>query len=462
MQTESKDQSILVIPLSTKYVGTTDYRIPITKEKYETFSYARIDRIYPVYPEQLNEYICTLSDDYMKLIEAETIRLLCPTVYTNTEVAKILIEQDLPLDRVSEDAWYDEENVNMNLSNIIGKFIKECVFTSARDSVYATTLYNAYSVWCYKKGNDYIPPEKKNLFCDLFCIMMHLDKQQNYDNYLIKNIRIDNIDFEDGPIEKQPIGISKKDELKKDAIVVSNREPDNRAKDSNKKNHWTEKKKRAFMAFVETHTAAEAASKYEISINSVYKYKKAFQPIIDDDEIVLLDADQIVDNTAVMDVVKNTLSAVSNFIKEDVDTNDAYRYLKTEGTGKDVNIGKKEFYKMISASVYYSLMQFLEITEDYTTKALVSPTPGTLVESRNYLSIANLYLMIKQLMTPYEIRNTIKRDNGGISRNWINYLTNQLSNRLPLSHTGIQSIVDMIVNNYCESKEAPPLIRKIA
>lgn len=131
VQDEPRCDSVLCVPLSTKFSKNTDYRVPVYHPIYrEQFSYLKIDRVFNVFPDQLDEYICTVDAETMKLVEAELIRLLCPTVYRNAEMGEILIREGLPMDQVSEDHWQDEES-KPGVYNIVARFIKRHIKTGA-------------------------------------------------------------------------------------------------------------------------------------------------------------------------------------------------------------------------------------------------------------------------------------------------------------------------------------------
>ena len=439
VQDEPRDDSVMVIPLSTKSNKITDYRIPVWSQKFgETFSFLRIDRVFNVHPSQLDGYVCVVSDEVLKLVEAELLRLLCPSIYKDSQFSAMLLNKGLPMDQVSEDHWVDEENSNRNQFTVIGKFIKQMVKSVPGESTASDSIYQVYTKWCI--DNNYIPPEKRSTFFDLFCILLHLTKDTTgaY-TAVFKNIHVE------GP-ETLPAVVTKPESK------VETAPPCSKTKSSSStKKRWDEEAREKFMKYLDNHTVAETAKKFGIATNSVYKYRKQFS------NIVLVDADMITDPSdtsknanQIMKEVRESISYLSNFIKDDLKANDAYSYTAKDETFRSSEyMDKKEFYKKISASLYYSLMVFMEIKEN-STKAFYHPNPETLYDSEAYISVSNIVSWARAGETPYEIRKRIKNKEGGINQNWINFLNEQLSNRLNLTPENIASISQMVLGTYCK------------
>lgn len=328
-------------------------------------------------------------------------------------------------------------------------------------------MYSAYAAWCYENG--YVPPEEERKFLDLFCTMLHLqkDKYGKYINTMFKNVRIIDIDYPQTVVVKIPDPPTQTLAPTVTVSPVVDETPQVEEPIPEKKHHSTKKKwdadaRAKFMAYLASHSIKETAEKFGISENSVYKYRKLFTKLDDaptmieesEPEEVEVDSqeDRINFGQAMRDV-RETLSNVSNFIKNDMQANEVYAYTTKDPVARTSEfMDKAEFYQQISAGVYYSLMEFLEIKEGKTAKTFYHAAPATLIKSKAYLDILNISEWAKEGMSPYEIYKKIRADGtGGIDQKWLTYLQSQLAFRLSLTPENIDSIVGMIRNSYCSA-----------
>lgn len=434
VQQDPRDDAVIVVPLSTKGGKITDYRIPIWGSKYLSFVYARIDRLFNVCPSQLNSYICTVDADTMKMISAELIRLLLPEVLRDNCVSTILENRGLPLEMVCKD--HNDEESQRNSFSMIGQFIKQHIATSLGETS-AMTVYRAYTQYCTENKYD---AENYESFVATFCTLLHLPKSEN-----LKNVKVVGIDV---PINE----VVQSADLYPMIVPVPASSPKAR-----RKARWTTDERQKFIDFSANHSTEEIAKEFKLSRASVYKYRRMFVLNTDADtntaeedtieEVIKLGPGML------MQKVKQTVSTISNFIKEDMMTANIYDYTNSDLIAKQsAYISKDNFYKQISAAVYYSLLGFLEIKENYNSTGLNHPAPEALVASREYCILEEIAGYANDGLTPYTLRQKLKGESTGISQNWLDYLRDQLSYRLNLEPANISNIVEMIGSTYCQPK----------
>lgn len=433
VQQEPRDDAVIVVPLSTKAGKITDYRIPIWGSKYLSFVYVRIDRLFNVCPSQLNSYICTVDADTMKMISAELIRLLLPEVLHDECVSTILENRGLPLEMVCKD--HNDEESQRNSFSMIGQFIKQHIATSLGETS-AMVVYEAYRQYCSENKYD---AESYETFVSTFCTLLHISKEDKS----FKNVKVVGITL-------NPNEIVQPAELYPTIVPVPASNPK-----GGRKARWTTDERQKFINFSANHSTEEIAKEFKLSRASVYKYRRMFaiSTNVDTADTEEEPAEEIVKPGMLMQKVKQTVSTISNFIKEDMITANIYAYTNSDLIAKQsAYISKDNFYKQISAAVYYSLLGFLEIKENYNGTGLNHPAPEALVASREYCILEEITGYANNGQTPYQVRQKLKAESAGISQNWLDYLRDQLSYRLNLEPANISNIVEMIGSTYCQPK----------
>lgn len=130
--TETIAGSVLVIPCSSKNNSTNDIKIPISHSKYKDTSYAKCNSIFPVSTYSLTRYICTLSDEVMKTIEAELIKLLIPSNNSNNNDVFNVVNQ----------LFESNTNISNNNKNKEAKSCSKNTWSEERKNVFIEACNN--------------------------------------------------------------------------------------------------------------------------------------------------------------------------------------------------------------------------------------------------------------------------------------------------------------------------------
>lgn len=148
------------------------------------------------------------------------------------------------------------------------------------------------------------------------------------------------------------------------------------------------------------------------------------------------------------------VSRISNLIKETLTQISLLNDIRPHFKDSNLNIANDEFYKDIGSSIYYSLLDFLEIRKEYGVFIIPKISPeAPNIGTWNFLNriyydsrICTINNGIK-LMELY--KNYYNDDLYGIDYAWLDLLRNRLLSRLRITETGVNLICTKIEEIFC-------------
>ena len=142
------NNSILVIPCSTKNNNPHDVQIKLAHMIVDTDTYAKVSSVFPVSPKSLTRYVCTLGNNVMNIIDAKLAKILLPFIGNNI---------DIPI--VSKNDYYNDMDANEVATIDTNKSAEVVVETEHIDSTIMSDL-NTNTLPIEVKN----VPKKKNKF----------------------------------------------------------------------------------------------------------------------------------------------------------------------------------------------------------------------------------------------------------------------------------------------------------
>ena len=111
--------SVLVIPCSSVNNTPHDVKIPMIHSGiHENFTYAKCRALFPVNPGCLKNYVCTLSDEMMEIIDNEIATLLFPkAIYQQLSLSDVTSDSNDLLSDSNEDNIKDND-IKISLSEL--------------------------------------------------------------------------------------------------------------------------------------------------------------------------------------------------------------------------------------------------------------------------------------------------------------------------------------------------------
>lgn len=422
--------SILVIPCSSCNHTPHDVPSPLSHVFHENFTYARTIGLFPVHPKFLQRYVCTLSDQTMKQIESELVKLLMPS-FTS------IIDDDEFMDRFGININASDKHTTISKSTseleiITRSFIRDhLVKSDLNDIISAYELKDAFNQYCIINNRDIVDDIVE--FLDTFTKVTnnpgyHFSDKGRFNLIEFKGIRIKE-DF------KLSISIDEKDLINPD--------------DSQKAGKWDDDTIKEFIKIYNDDGLEIAAEKFDLKQSTATNYWYRWKDKFENTEIpkVIVKLPNAADSP-------KSISKVSNMIRDTLKDQDIYPLQSKYMISEEAIINESSFYSIIGTCVYYSLLDFLSIKKDDDGNFFIP----TLNENTKYISTWHFFDTIyhdkkisvtkngKYMMILYR-KHFPSHD--GIDSMWLDKLRLRLENRLNMNADGIMEICKIINNEYC-------------
>ena len=157
------ENSVLVFP-ATSNPDKDNIKVSIDYNTYVSYAYVKINKCMSVHLNSLREYICTISDQHMKMLSAALIKLTIPELVCNEGYAAMK-EFSIPLKTVNSSYGF-RHGGKSNLLKMVVNFIREKTITVEHGSVATGMIVGVFYQWC--RDNGYTPNENSRLVLNIF------------------------------------------------------------------------------------------------------------------------------------------------------------------------------------------------------------------------------------------------------------------------------------------------------
>ena len=157
------ENSVLVFP-ATSNPDKDNIKVAIDYSSYISYAYVKINKCMSVHLNSLTEYICTLSEPHMKMLEAALIKLTMPELMCD-EGYRAMKEFGIPLKTVNSTYGF-RHGGRSTLLKMVFNFIREKTVSVEVGSVPTGMLVGVFYSWC--KINGYTPDENSRLVLNVF------------------------------------------------------------------------------------------------------------------------------------------------------------------------------------------------------------------------------------------------------------------------------------------------------
>lgn len=351
------DYAMLVVPLSTKITSEHDVPIKFSQKFCDSEAFARVRFTFPIHPACLDDYICTLDDDTMKSIDAELIKLILPRI-TNTitsDAMKTIFGLSMEADPVRVVGAQHNAFIS-NIEETVKLFFNNCVT-------------------CTNDKNDIISRVDMKLRFDEFCRNNNIIVENNIVKF-IKHVKFainnNKLNSDDVFSTEGFKGVKFKDSIDGGNIDVNNVNNVNNVnkaetKETTKKStksgggqkksrkKWDEEKMKEYLAFYISKGKKAAAKKYHLTQMTAETYYYLWRKELEVTEIDINDP-------ALMKLIPETVSKVSNLLQNDLENSDLYsRSLMAKKSERNHH----EFYNIINTNCYKAMLESLGIKRDH-------------------------------------------------------------------------------------------------
>jgi mRNA-degrading endonuclease toxin of MazEF toxin-antitoxin module len=236
---------------------------------------------------------------------------------------------------------------------------------------------------------------------------------------------------------------------------------------------WNDEKISAFLSLYKEGGMDAVCKAFNLKEGSVKKYytqwsKQEIASTIEETDLDKKEDTNIPEIAATTTVVANrfdniriinnkespyAVSKVSNLIKDALYQtplmNEIKPYFK-----ENTNITNDDFYKDLGSSIYYSLLDFLDIKKEYGAFVIPKVTPDYFnIRTWNFLDHVyydpRLSIINSGAKMIETYRNYYKDPSDGIDREWIGVFRNRISTRFKISEFGINIICSKIQKLFC-------------
>lgn len=420
--------SVLVIPCSSTNNTPHDVPIPLAHVFHENYTYARTRSIFPVHPKFLQRYICTLSENTMKQIEAEICKMLLPSVFSTTsgEIFKELFNCD-------KNSNYHEP-IRQNLDFVeknIRSFIRDhLVKSSNKDVISAHELKDAFDQYCIIHNLDLV--EDIVEFLDTFTKVTNNTGQRFIDKskYNVTEFR----------------GIKIRGNLKL-SIILSERDLINPS-DPQKLSKWTEDTINEFLNEYNNNGVEVASDKFGLKPSTANNYWYRWKDKLESNPPI-----RTTPKVPPTIDIQKSISKVSNLIRDYLREINIYDDIQETDKKYEMNI--ISFYNNIGTCIYYSLLELLSIRKDDGNENFYIPNIN---ENSNYLDTWHFFdkayhdKRISMNKNGLDLINAYRKyfpNKKGIDQDFITKLKPRLISKIALCDDEVQKICDVISEKFC-------------
>ena len=411
------DASFLVAPLTTQ--SGHPYSITLQMPN-GNMSNIRINKITSVHPRQLTDYVCTLGDPIMEIVDVM--------------IRHLLLEE--PIDK----EWLDSVQPHIVMAPEFNATTKGASMMAKVDE----TITNSID----QSGIDLPDPVER---------LSEIAKQVEESPNLPEMVPNDEIATEE-PV-KEPTKSSPGPKLL-----------------------WTTERKFEFVRTYDFEGVDATAEKFKIKTSSVYKYIKKFRkdlatemdgqtnevssdtiieaPNEEESNVVYSTADVPSVNTAKKFTINtehfmNGISQWTNFVvayckEQHVDNVIALYWNPKKNNNKLASRTGDGFFAQLSSSIYFSLLKYFSITK--VRDDLIPAIPDVYEGSELYDSAKAIHRFTKIAVYNTELKSATsqigewkkKHIPFKIGRNWLSHIEAGIQNRFNLNKKGIQKILDCL------------------
>lgn len=348
------DCSILCIPCSSANHNQNDVQIPVASLWHEGYSYAKCRCMFPVHPKYLKKFICTLPDDVMSLIDAEIVKLCLPSV--RSKLSDEEIKEFLGIDlNATQDVEYTQDE-HAYEEAVVRFMQKDLVYTGSRqDKIEAVGLKIAFDVFCV--NNDIVVINDMVRFMDTV--------MRNINPNVTRIYGWDNLDTNPWNVTElqgikliQPKLVITQEKVK-GAFKLMDAPLDNKptTPSSGKgKNVWDQTAMKAFCKMYAEKGVDETAKFYGLGRSTTIRYNSKFMAKISSmpaPQQAAAPSARVTLPTS-RDVTKS-VSKISNMIRDYLVNNKIHKSVK------ETKMVVDEFYAKLQSSIYYSLLELLNV-----------------------------------------------------------------------------------------------------
>lgn len=420
--------SVLVIPCSSTNNTPHDVPIPLAHVFHENYTYAKTRCIFPVHPKFLQRYICTLSENTMKQIEAELCKMLLPSIIStiSEEVFKELFECDL------NSTHHEPIRQNFDLiENNIRSFIRDhLVKSSNKDVISAHELKDAFDQYCIIHNLDLVDDIVE--FLDTFSKVTN-----NNGQHFIDKSKYNVIEFR---------GIKIRGNLKL-SIILSEKDLINPS-DPQKLSKWNENTINEFLNEYNNNGVEIASDKFGLKQSTANNYWYKWKDKLDTNPPIrtTMKVPPTID-------IQKSISKVSNLIRDYLKEINIYNSIQE--FNKDYKMNDVSFYNNIGTCMYYSLLELLSIRKDDISGDFHIPNIN---ENSNYLNTWHFFdkayhdKRISMNKNGIDLINAYRKyfpTKNGIDEDFIIKLKPKLISKLAVHDDVIENICNIISEKFC-------------
>lgn len=435
--------SVLVVPLSS--CPNTNFDVPVELSFLfnDSHSYARVKNLFPVHPRYLTKYICTISDNKMKEIEAEIAKMLVPSIVDT--LGKDSFKDMFGIDYDSDYHKPIREFENI-LETHVRMFIKKYLIKSdnENDVISSYELKNVYDQFCVM--NNFSTDTDLIEFLDMF---IKLTTSNTYS--FISPPKFISVDFK---------GIRFRRTTEFSISLTENQDlinPD----DPQKSSKWNDDMIKDFLNEYSNNGVDSASEKFGLKQSTAtsywYKWKDKLEEL-QSEEIQKVEELKTISRIPSTNDIDRSISKISNFIRDYLRNNDIYKQQRLEvRNGKEgclielsSAIDENVFYSKLNIAVYYSLIDLLSIKIKKGT--IYVPK---LYENSKYLDTWHFFdkayhdRRISRNSNMIDTLDTYKKcfpDKKGIAIEWIGILKRSIASKISLSPKSIDYICREVSN----------------
>lgn len=329
--------SVLVVPCSSTNNTPHDVPIPLAHVFHEDISYAKTRGTFPVHVRFLQRYICTLPEYVMKLIEAEHLKMLAPSIcgtMTNEEIA--------------EKFNIDMNNINAHNIGITHQSLSKTICNFAKESL-------------MKTGNesDIISVYEMKTAFDDFCDTRNFDNTDDMIEFIESFNRIPGL-FDSKPLPyNHNIKYWEGLKFQKEVIPIIPDEKDLiNESDLQRQGRWSDGDIIKFLLYYQEHELEDTSEKYGLKKSTATSYWYKWRSRLDETDNSL---DINFEN------IYLAISKMSNIMRDTLIEQNVFEIPNLFSDTQEP-ISSDRFYHQIGICIYYSLLDTLGIQKDSSGK----------------------------------------------------------------------------------------------
>ena len=438
---------ILVIPCSSHSDKHHDVKIQIATHTTDHYTYAKPNMVFPVHGKMLTRYICTLSDEAMKRIEAELIKFMIPSVTDAMSYDDIKKTFGINMTRGND---YIDISRGRNTSMLIQKFMdSDLDFTGNKEDVLTPTqMKDAFDRFCINRNVPILDDIIQ--FIDTF--MYHRTKDTRL--YSNGNPDYNSLEFTgvklmyDPNEEKKVVPVVNIAVPEKKTVIASTMSVNAPAKKPHAK--WTEETKITFLEIYATKGVTEAAQQFQITISTAKYYRSVWKDLIP--EKMEVKSGSTIPSTK---DIGESISMVSALMMNHLARENVYKGLDHIKLANGNDVDETEFYNKCKSAIYFSLMDLIDVhqNDDNSIRIPKVTKDCKYLKTWHFLDKVFHDRSINQTDGKYMMESYRKHYgsyNQGIHIDWIHRFIGKMNRRFRIAEYDLAFISEILMNTYCD------------